>query len=106
MERVCYNCGINLSLEEVTKGQEWLDWCNHYPGDFEGWVHCSGSDDKFIQPTDKELLKQCNMLPLATQMNYTHSIIVCVACVKSQFENETGVQMVYEKECGCESIKY
>ncbi len=107
MDRVCYNCDTKLDLEEAVKGQEWLDWCNNYPeSGFEGWVHCEGSDEQFIQESDVELLRECSNLPLAQLASYGGSIIVCVACVKSEFQTETGIQFKYEEECGCESLKY
>lgn len=102
-----YNCNTDLILDEVVEGQKWMDWCNYYPGDqYEGWVHCEGSEGQFIQEYDMELLKKCYELPLSKFMSYEHSVIVCVACVKSVFEKETGIEMKYEEECGCESIKY
>jgi len=93
MERMCYDCGTDLTLDEAVKGQEWLDWCNLYPdGDFEGWVHCTGEDVQFIQEADTELIEACNKLPLSDRASYEGSIIVCVACAKSQFQIETGIQ--------------
>lgn len=107
VKRVCYNCDSELNLDEAVKGQEWLDWANNWPeGEFEGWVHCEGVKEQFIQEDDKELLKVCSKLPLAQQTSYEGSIIVCVACVKSAFENESGIQFKYGPDCGCEDIEY
>jgi len=107
MQRTCYNCDTDLTLQETVNGQNWLDWTSNYPdGEFEGWVHCEGSENIFIQESDTELLQWLEKLPYAKSMSYVHGTIVCAACVKSKFEVETGIQMKYEEECGCESIKY
>ena len=87
MIRKCYHCDEDMTLEEAVEGQIALEKANQQADEFEGWVHCQGPNEQFIQEDDKELqeaLKKVNV------DFFPYGILVHRKCVEAVFKQETG----------------
>lgn len=89
MTRLCFNCKRKLTVDEAADGQLALDEVVEAYPDFEGWVHCDGPDDEFVQEDDTELEEACNNIdavfePLVIQ--------ICRPCVVQKWAEEKGIE--------------
>lgn len=74
--RKCYGCGKEMTAEEAAAGQIALDEAVNQPGSqYEGFVHCQGPPEVFVQEDDEALEKLWpDFVPGAAQ--------ICIDCVK------------------------
>jgi hypothetical protein len=88
--RVCYDCGRELHRWQVALGQRAMEKADEQYPDFEGWVHCMGGKENFIQADDVELRQVMEAMGVEF---FADSVIVCERCVKNAFEQETGREL-------------
>lgn len=80
----CYECGVEMGLSEIIKGQIALDIANEEG--LEGWVHCSGDDDLFIDGRMANEIEQ--MTDHVFDGDLEGAIVICEDCVNQAAEIE------------------
>jgi hypothetical protein len=87
---VCYDCQRELTVAEVVEGQQALEKAVKQYDEFEGWFHCRGPKEMFLQAGDTELKTAMEKACIDYFEDY---IIVCADCVKDMFYSETGKEL-------------
>lgn len=83
--KICYRCGKDMSDLDILTGELAHQGAVKLFPEFEGWVHCMGSKDKFLEEDDEGLKYMFEQLKLPFTVG---AVIVCARCVANEFANE------------------
>lgn len=89
MTRKCYNCKRDLTLSEAADGQKALDEVQETFPEFEGWCHCGGPPEEFVQGDDVPLKEACGQIDAEF---FPDSIHICRPCVVAKWVKEKGIE--------------